>query len=123
MKPAVLRCWRRHFGGLEQLLPCAFVRHVVEPLERPVLGGDELPQIDCPPLAGKIWRTSMTWITLTSFMFLSFMLLTHVWSPASSAESPQDRPFLSQEVSRMGALNRNSGAAAQLAGRLRKPAS
>ena len=30
MKPAVLGCGRGFFGGLEQHLPCAFVRHDVE---------------------------------------------------------------------------------------------
>ena len=53
MKPAVLGCGRRYFGGLQQHLPCAFVRHVVEPLEHLVLDWDELPQTDCPPLAGQ----------------------------------------------------------------------
>ena len=53
MKSAVLGCGRRYFGGLEQHLPCAFVRHVVELPERLVFGRDELPQIDCPPLAGQ----------------------------------------------------------------------
>ena len=53
MKPAVLGCGRRYFGGLEQHLPCAFVRHVVELPERLVFGRDELPQIECSPLAGQ----------------------------------------------------------------------
>ena len=54
---------------------------------------------------------------LTSLMFLSYMFLMQVWSPVSSVDLPQDRPFLSQEVSRMGAPNQNSGATAQLASR------
>ena len=53
MKPAVLGCERRNFGGLEQHLPCAFMCHVVELLVRLMFGWDELPQIDCPPLTGK----------------------------------------------------------------------
>ena len=53
MKYVVLGCRGRYFGGLVQHLPCAFVRHVVELLERPMFGRDELPQIDCPPLAGQ----------------------------------------------------------------------
>ena len=53
MEPTVLGYERRYFGGLEQHLPCAFVRHAVELLERPVFGRDELPQIDCPHLVGQ----------------------------------------------------------------------
>ena len=52
MKPAVLGYGRRYFGGLEQHRPCAFVRHVIELPEHLMFGRDELPQIDCPPLAG-----------------------------------------------------------------------
>ena len=66
---------------------------------------------------GRIRRTSMTWITLTSLMFLSFMPLMQFMSPVSSVDSPHDRPFCTQEVSRMGVPDRNSGAAAQLASR------
>ena len=57
----------------------------------------------------------MTWTTLTSLIFLSIMFWTHVWSPVSSSEGPQVRPLSCQEVSRIGTLDRNSGAAAQLA--------
>ena len=53
MKPASFECRRRHFGGLEQRLPCVFMRHAVEPPERLVFGRDELPQIKSPPLAWK----------------------------------------------------------------------
>ena len=53
MEPTVLGCGRRYFGGLEQHLPCTFERHVVKPLKRLVFGWDELPQIECPPLARK----------------------------------------------------------------------
>ena len=60
---------------------------------------------------------SITWITLTSFILLVIMFWTHVWSPVSSFEEPQVRPFSCQEVSRIGALDRNSGAAAQLVSR------
>ena len=42
----------------------------------------------------------MTWITLTSLMFLSFMPLMQFMSTASSVDSPYNRPFCSQEVSR-----------------------
>ena len=82
-----------------------------------MFGRDEFPQIECPPLARQYQAMSMTWITLTSFMFLSFMPLTQVMSPVSSADSPHNRPFYSQEVSRIGVPDRNSGAAAQLASR------
>ena len=51
MEPTVLGCGRRYFGGLEQRLPRIFVLHAVEPLKRLVFGRDELPQIECPPLA------------------------------------------------------------------------
>ena len=54
---------------------------------------------------------SITWTTLTSLIFLSFMFWMQVWSPASSIEEPQDRPFFFQEVSRVGILDRNLGAA------------
>ena len=53
MKSTVLGCGRRYFGGLEQRLPCIFVRHAVELSKRPVFGRDELPQIKCQPLARK----------------------------------------------------------------------
>ena len=59
----------------------------------------------------------MTWTTLTSLIFLLIMFLTQVWSPVSSTEEPQDRPFSFQEVSRMGMPDRNSGAATQLVSR------
>ena len=51
MKPTVLGYGRRYLEGLEQRLPRVFVLHAVEPLKRLVFGRDELPQIDCPPLA------------------------------------------------------------------------
>ena len=51
MEPTVLGYERRYFGGLEQRLPRVLVLHAIEPLERPVFGRDELPQIECPPLA------------------------------------------------------------------------
>ena len=49
--PTVLSYERRYFGGLEQRLPRVLVLHAIEPLERPVFGRDELPQIECQPLA------------------------------------------------------------------------
>ena len=51
MEPAVLGYERRYLGVLEQRLPCVLMLHAVEPLERPVFGQDEFPQIECPPLA------------------------------------------------------------------------
>ena len=109
VEPTVLVCGRRNFEGLEQRLPRVFVLHAVEPLKRLVFGWDELPQIECPPLARQNPANSL--------MFLSFILLMQFWSPVSSVDSPQDRPFFSQEVSRMGVPDRNLGAAAQLASR------
>ena len=53
MKFAVLGGGRRYFGGLEQSLPCALVRHAVELLKRLVFGRDELPQVKYPSLAWK----------------------------------------------------------------------
>ena len=52
--------------------------------------------------------------TLISLIFLLIMFLTQFWSPVSSTDEPQDRPFSFQEVSRMGIPDRNSGAATQL---------
>ena len=115
MKPAVLGCGRRYFRGLEQHLPCAFVRHVVELLERPVFGWDELPQTDRPPLAGQDSADEHDLDHVDKLDVLVLHAFDACWSPASSVESPQDRPFFSQEVSRMGAPDQNSGAAAQLA--------
>ena len=57
----------------------------------------------------------MTWTTLTSLIFLLIMFLMHVWSPVSSIDEPQAKPFSFQEVSRMGMPDQNSGTAAQLA--------
>ena len=45
---------------------------------------------------------SITWITLTSLIFLVIMFWTHVWSLVISFEDPQVRPFSCQEVSRIG---------------------
>ena len=42
------------------------------------------------------------------------LVFGRVWSPVSSTDEPQDRPFSFQEVSRMGMPDRNSGAATQL---------
>ena len=39
---------------------------------------------------------SITWITLTSLIFLVIMFWTHVWSPVSSFGEPQVRPFSGQ---------------------------
>ena len=60
---------------------------------------------------------SMTWTMLTSLIFLVVMFLTQFWSPVSSTDEPQDRPFSFQEVSHMGMPDRNSGAATQLVSR------
>ena len=60
---------------------------------------------------------SITWITLTSLIFLDIMFWTHVWSPVSSLGAPQVRPFSCQEVSRIGTPDQNSGAATQLVSR------
>ena len=54
---------------------------------------------------------------LTSLIFLVIMFWMHVWSPVSSFEEPQVRPLSCQEVSRIGILDQNSGAAAQLVSR------
>ena len=117
MKPAVLGCWRRCFGGLEQHLPCAFVRHVVELLERPVLGWDELPQIDCPPLAGQDPANKHD---LDQVDKLDVLVLHAFDACLESGQLCRIAPgpaILFQEVSRMGAPDRNSGVAAQLAPR------
>ena len=47
--------------------------------------------------------------------FLLIMFLTQFWSPVSPAGTPQAKPFFSQEVSRMGMPDQNSGASTQLA--------
>ena len=56
----------------------------------------------------------MTSTMLTSLIFLLIMFLTQVWSPVSSTEEPQDRPFSFQEVSRVGIPDQNSRATTQL---------
>ena len=56
----------------------------------------------------------MTWTILTSLSFLPIMFRIHFWSPSSSTDEPQDRPFSFQEVSRVGIPDQNSGAATQL---------
>ena len=45
---------------------------------------------------------SMTWTTLTSLSFLFTRVWRQDWSPVSSSESPHNRPFSFQEVSRVG---------------------
>ena len=52
----------------------------------------------------------MTWTMLTSLILLPIIFLIQFWSPVSSAGAPQAKPFFSQEVSRMGMPDRNSGA-------------
>ena len=42
------------------------------------------------------------------------MFRIHFWSPSSSTDEPQDRPFSFQEVSHVGIPDQNSGAATQL---------
>ena len=59
----------------------------------------------------------MTWTMLTSLSFLLIMFRIHFWSPSSSTDEPQDRPFSFQEVSRVGIPDQNSGAAIQLVSR------
>ena len=51
VEPTFLGYGKRYFRGLEQRLPHVFVLHAIEPLKRLVFGRDELPQIECPPLA------------------------------------------------------------------------
>ena len=60
---------------------------------------------------------SMTWTMLTSLRFLLAIFRIHFWSPSSSTDEPQDRPFSFQEVSHLGIQDRNSGAATQLVSR------
>ena len=45
------------------------------------------------------------------------MFLMQVWSLVISTEEPQDMSFSFQEVSRVGILDQNSGAATQLVSR------
>ena len=45
------------------------------------------------------------------------MFRIHFWSPSSSTDEPQDRPFSFQEVSQVGIPDQNSGAATQLVSR------
>ena len=59
----------------------------------------------------------MTWTMLTSLIFMLIMFLMQVWSPVSSTEEPQDRPFSFQEVSHVGIPDQNLGAATQLGSR------
>ena len=115
VEPTVLGYERRYFGGLEQHLPLVFVLHAVEPLERLVFGRENSHRLKDSLWQGRIRRTSMTWITLTSLMFLSFIPLMQLMNPVSSEDSPHNRPFCSQEVSRIGVPDRNSGATTQLA--------
>ena len=52
---------------------------------------------------------SMTWTMLTSLSFLHAIFRIHFWSPSSSTDEPQDRPFSFQEVIRVGIPDRNLG--------------
>ena len=114
MKPAVLGCGRRYFGGLEKHLPCAFMRHVVELPERLVFGRDELPQIECLHLAG---QNPANEHDLDHVDKLDVLVLHAFDACLESGQLRRIAPgqaFFSQEVSRMGVPDRNSGAAAQL---------
>ena len=76
-----------------------------------MLGRVELPQAEIPLLALEDPGMSMTWTTLTSLSFLLTRFWTHVWSLVNSPFLPHGRPFSYQEVSGVGILDRNSGAA------------
>ena len=96
---------------------CILVRHAVELSKRLVFGRDELPQIKYPSLARKNPADEHDLDHVDKLDFLVLHVLVQFWSPVSSAGSPQARPFVSQEVSRMGVPDLNSRAAAQLASR------
>ena len=81
------------------------------------LAGSNSHKLNARCWHGRIWRKSMTWTTLTSLIFLLIMFLMHFWSPVSSTDELQDRPFTFQEVSRVGIPDQNSGAATQLVSR------
>ena len=101
-EPAILGKGRRYLGGLEQHLPYVLVRRVEELRNVWCLAGSNSHKLNARLRHGSIRRKSMTWTTLTSLIFLLIMFLTQFWSPVSSTDEPQDRPFSFQEVSRMG---------------------
>ena len=106
VEPAILGFGRWYLVVLEEHLPDVWCS-----------AGSNSHRLNVRLWHGRIRRMSITWITLTSLMFLSFMLLMQIWSPVSSVDSPHNRPLCSQEVSRMGVPDQNSWAAAQLAAR------
>ena len=95
VEPAVLGYERRYFAGLEQRLPRVLVLHAVEPLECLVFGRTNSHRLNARLWHGRIRRMSMTWITLTSLMFYSFMPLMQFISSVRSVDSPHNRPFCS----------------------------
>ena len=112
--PAVLGERGRDLCALEQHLPDVLVRRVEELAQSLVLGRVELPQVEISLLTWKD-TADKTWTMLTSLSFLLAMFRIHFWSPVSSTEDPQDRPFSFQDVSRVGIPDQNLGAATHLA--------
>ena len=78
-----------------------------------MLGRVELPQVEGPLLTREDPADEHDLDYVDEFELLGH----HVWSPVSSPELPQGRPFSFQQVSRVGIPDRNSGAAAHLGSR------
>ena len=114
---AILGKGRRYLGGLGQHLPNVLVHRVKKLSQRLVLGHVELPHIECPSLTRKDPAEEHDLDHVDKLDFLAYNALTQFWSMVNSTDEPQDRPFSFQEVSRMGMLDRNSGAATQLVSR------
>ena len=108
---AILGKGRRYLGGLEQHLPDIFVRRVEELSQRLVFGWVELPHIECPSLTRKDPAEEHDLDHIDKLDLFGYHVFTQFWSPVSSAGAPQAKPFFSQEVSRMGMPDQNSGAA------------
>ena len=117
MEPTVLGCGRRYFGGLDQRLPRAFVLHIVEPLKHLVFGRDELPQIECPPLARQNSANEHDLDHIDKLDVIVLHALDAVLESGQLFRFAPGQALLFPRGETMGVPDRNSGAAAQLAPR------
>ena len=84
---------------------------IEEPVQSLVLGQVEVPQVESPLLARKDPADEHDLDYVDEFELLVHHVLNTCLESVSSLELPQDRPFSCQEVSHVGMLDRNSGAA------------
>ena len=114
MEPTVLGCGRRYFGGLEQRLPRILMLHAVEPLKHLVFGWDELPRIECLPLARQNLANEHDLDHVDKLDVLVLHALDAVLESGQLYRFAPGQALLFPGGEPHGGSDRNSGAAAQL---------